>query len=221
MKTRQVAATLGIVSVAAGALPFSPAELVAQNQFEGVVTYAVYTQRQPQTSVVTAKGTRLRAEGWDEGGNGAEGGVLLVNAKGDVIMAMPEQKMYVRPGARMPLDKPTHAVTFTKTGRSDSILGQSCEYYTMHNPAAPEEDRDLCITTSLGTIAMIPGKLFAGAEGRAQFPNGFLVLKSVDNKGKVLAVATKIDRHPIDDGVFEIAPDWKEIGVGARGRPQG
>jgi len=193
----------------------------AQKQFEGVITYEVHTSREPHSAIVTAKGKRLRAEGWDEQGKPGTSGTILINAKGEFIMATPERKAFMRPGGgELRLDSPTHAWTFTKTGRNDTVLGNACDYYTMHNTkSSREQDTDLCITTTMGTIAVIPSRTFPGIDGQAQFPQGFLVLKSVDKNGKVLAVATKIDRHPVDDKLFEVAPDWREINLGAPGRP--
>lgn len=201
-------------------LSFAPRAMRAQKDFEGTITYDVYTRSQPHTSVVTAKGMRLRAEGWDEEGKGQESGTVLVNAKGELLIVIPDRKMYLRVGSgELRLDNPTHAWTFTKTGRSETILGNSCDYYTMHNTKAKDKDHDLCITTSMGTVSMIPGKTFAGPDAHAQFPSGFVVLKSMDKDGKVLAVATKIDRHAVNDDLFEIGPDWKDINSLRGGRP--
>ena len=198
-------------------LSLAPHALCAQKQFEGVITYEMQTKAQPRTAIVTAKGTRVRAEGWDEGGRRNTVGTILINAKGELLLVTPEHKAYMRPGGgELRLDSPPHAWTFTKTGRSETILGNSCEYYTMHNTKAPEPDADLCITTSLGLISVIPGKMFAGVDGQAQFPKGFVVLKSVDKSGKVIGVATKIDRHPVSDELFEVPSDWREVNTGMR-----
>jgi len=201
-------------------LSLAPHASRAQKPFEGVITYEIYTSRQPHLATVTAKGKRLRAEDWDEQGKRGTTGTILINAKGEFIMATPERKAFMRPGGgELRLESPMHAWTFMKTGRSETVLGNACEYYTMHNTKASEPDSDLCIATNMGTVGVIPSRTFPGIDGQAQFPQGFVVLKSVDKNGKVLAVATKIDRHPVDDGLFEVAPDWKEINTGARGRP--
>ena len=210
-----------LTAVAMLGLSLAPNASHAQKQFEGVITYDVNTGHKPHSAIVTAKGKRLRAEEWDEQGKPGTTGTILINAKGEFIMATPERKVFMRPGGgELRLDKPTHAWTFTKTGRSDTVLGNSCEYYTMHNTkSSKEQDTDLCIATTMGTVSVIPSRTFPGIDGQAQFPQGFLVLKSVDKNGKVLAVATKIDRHPVDDTLFEVASDWREMGIGAPTRP--
>ncbi|HEY6829016.1 MAG TPA: DUF4412 domain-containing protein [Gemmatimonadaceae bacterium] len=200
-------------------LSLAPYTSHAQKPFEGVINYEVYTSREPHSATVTVKGKRLRAENWDEQGKRGTGGTILINAKGEFIMATPERKVFMRPGGgELRLDSPTHAWTFTKTGRSETVLGNSCDYYTMHNTKASEPDSDLCIATTMGTISVIPSRTFPGIDGQSQFPNGFLVLKSVDKSGKVLAVATKIDRHSVSDDLFEVPSDWREIDLGRRGR---
>ena len=142
----------------------------------------------------------------------------MVDAKGDLILGSAERKTYMRPGARMSDDKQTNAMTFTKTGRSESILGYKCDYYTMHQVSFPDKDRDLCITTALGTLAIIPGRFLVGADAKARFPNGFFVLKTLDTNGSVLAVATKIERRALSDALFEPPADWREMkSAGMRG----
>jgi hypothetical protein len=210
-----------VSAVAILGLSLAPHSSRGQKPFEGIITYDVYTGREPHSATVTAKGKRLRAEGWDEQGRQGTTGTILINAKGEFIMATPERKVFMRPGGgELRLDSPTHAWTFTKTGRNDAVLGSSCDYYTMHNTrSSKEQDTDLCISTTLGTIGVIPSRTFPGVEGLAQFPQGFVVLKTVDKNGKVLAVATKIDRHPVDEKLFEVESDWREISLGAPGRP--
>ncbi len=217
MRTYRTTVGRGVATLAMLASALAPRPLQAQRQFEGVITYEIYTRRQPQTAVVTAKGLRLRADGWDEGGRGRESGTVLVNAKGEVIMAMPEHKAYLRVGSGdARLDNPPHAWTFTKTGRSETVLGNSCDYYTIHNTKAPDTDHDLCITTSMGSVNIIPGRTLAGPDAHAQFPNGFLVLKAVDKNGQLVGVVTKIDRHPVSDDLFEVGSDWREMNTGMR-----
>jgi hypothetical protein len=193
------------------ALSLAPHASNAQKQFEGVITYDVYTGRDPHTATVTAKGKRLRAEGWDEQGKRGTSGTILINAKGEFIMATPESKLFLLTGGgELRLDNPTRAWTITNTGPGDKVLGNSCDYYTMHSTRASEQDTELCITTTMGTVSVVPSRTFPGIDGQAQFPNGFLVLKTVDKNGKVLAVATKIDRHSVSDDLFEVSSDWRE-----------
>ena len=214
MRSRRAAIAISIVA------SLWPGSLRAQKPFEGVVTYESYTRGKPHTSTLSVKGDRLRAEGFDQGGRDEQQGVLILNAKHELLTAMPERHFYMVINANYHLDKPTSLLTFTKTGNSESVAGYSCDHYVMSNPKSPSHDLDLCITTALGTVSMVPGQFFAGAEATAQFKSGFLVLKSADKQGKLLATVTKVDRRPMSDELFEPAADWKEINSNGRvGRP--
>jgi len=217
--TKRVRVYRVVSAIVATTTLWAPA-LFAQKQFEGVVTYDSYTHGKPHTSTLSVKGDRLRAEGFDDAGRDEQSGVLIVNSKHELLSAMPERHFYVVINANFHLDKPTSLLTFTKTGQSESVAGYSCEHYVMSNPKSPGRDLDLCITTALGSVAIVPGQFFAGAEGQAQFRDGFLVLKSTDKKGNLLATATKVERRSMSDALFEPASDWKEVNSSGRlGRP--
>ncbi len=203
------------VATAVAAMSLHPMRLAAQSPFEGVVTFETHTRGQVGTSTLSVKGTRFRADGWQMDRD-PRGGTVIVDSKGDLILGSAERKAYMRPGTHMKLDKPTYSISFTKTGRSDNVLGYKCDYYAMHGKSSDREDRDLCVTKALGPVTMIPGNPFAGVEATAQFPNGFFVLKTLDKNGNVLAVATKVERKPLSDDLFEPPADWREMG---RGRP--
>lgn len=218
--TKQRRSYRAVLSALLATVSVAPSTLLAQKQFEGVITYESYTHGKPHPSTLSVKGDRLRAEGFDEGGRDAQRGVLILNSKHELLSAMPERHFYVIINSNYHLDKPTNLLTFTKTGNSESVAGYKCDHYLMSNGRSPEHDLDLCITTALGSASIVPGQIYAGAEGRAQFRDGFLVLKSVDKKGTLLATATKVERRPMSDDLFEPAPDWKEANSGGRiGRP--
>src|SRR5690242_21498439 len=124
----------GVISGALAITAICPPVLHAQKQFEGVVTYDSYTHGKPHTSTLSVKGDRFRAEGFDDAGRDEQSGVLIVNSKHELLSAMPERHFYVVINANFHLDKPTNLLTFTKTGKSESVAGYSCEHYVMSNP---------------------------------------------------------------------------------------
>ena len=105
------------------------------------------------------------------------------------MLFMPSRRAYMRQPVATDLDQAVGLVSFTKTGRGESVAGTRCEYYTVQFQNSAAMDRQFCVATDLGFVAFTPevrvheglASLGIGAVARRKFPGGFVVLKAIDN----------------------------------------
>lgn len=203
---------------------FRSPSVQAQKQFEGVITAESNVNRRPQTETLYVKGLRWRLDGYDPNPQ-ARGAYMVGDDKGQILLMMAPRKFYMRQPVATDIDEAVNLVTFTKVGRSESVAGNQCEYYTMQFKNSAAMDRQFCIATDLGFVGFAPevrvhegiASLGIGAVARKKFPGGFLVLKAIDKSGKVVFAATKIERRSLGDDLFDTPPGWSE--APSRGRP--
>jgi hypothetical protein len=127
----------------------------------------------------------------------------------------------------------------TPTGKQETIAGYTCEHWLM----GEKQDIDMCVAKglgyfgmggqsrgglgSLGNLAFSP-KLLAEAAAHPEWvrflEGGAFPLKLTmmeDGKVKMNMEATKIERKSLDDSLFTVPPDYKELNLGnLRGRKQ-
>lgn len=221
-KSMMHSATLGPYFVLAFALApaWRTARLAAQANFEGIVTQNVTAF--PGREVTTwVKGPRFRAQIPGPDGNMM---TMISNERGGIVMLIAEQKTYytLSAGGRGAGGSPP---TVTPTGRTETIAGSQCTYYHLHRASGEPANEDLCVTSAFGYIkpARAPGmdEQFI----RRTWPDGFLVLKSIDANGKVQSQVTRIQKTAVSDALFSPPSDYTELrmpgnpGLGALRKP--
>jgi hypothetical protein len=224
MKQR-IGAMRALVCVAVatlGAVALWSTSVEAQRSFEGVITAESYVNRQPQTETLFVKGTRWRLNGFET--RAKTDGAIVGDDKGQVVLLMPSRRAYMRQPVATDLDQAVNLVTFTKVGRSESVAGNQCDYYTIQFQNSAAMDRQFCVATDLGFVGFTPearvheglASLGIGAVARRKFSGGFVVLKALDKSGKVVFTATKVDRRTLGDDLFEPGAGWTEAPTSVR-----
>jgi hypothetical protein len=195
------------IALAALSPMWATGPLAAQEGFEGVITRRVAALHGRELSA-WVKGSRFRAEMPRPDGSAF---TMIGDENGRIMMLMDTQKRYVT----MPASEVTHgngasAPTVTSGGRSETIVGYPCKYYHLHRAPGGNApvDEDICVTTALGHVTGVsPG--MDEAFIRRTWPNGFLVLKSVD--GKVMSEVTRIEKTSVSDAQFSPPADYTEM----------
>ena len=199
----------------------------AQKSFEGVITAESYVNRQTQVETLFVKGNHWRLHGFEQG-RGEKDGAIVGDDKGQVMLFMPSRRAYMRQPVATDIDQAGDLVTFTKSGRSETVAGTSCEYYTIQFKNSDKMDRQFCVATDLGFVGFAPevrvheglASVGIGAVARKKFPGGFLVLKAIDKSGKVVFAATKLERKSLGSDMFEPGSGWREAPTGRPGVPR-
>ena len=172
---------------------------------------------------------------WDL--EGAKITTLMPSRKMYVTMDLKETAESMKEAARRMKkpegeDEDTKFPKLTETGKQETIAGYTCEHWLMGD----RQDLDMCVAKGLGYFGMggqgggglgslknfaFSPKLLAEAaahpewvkllEGGA-FPLRITVLE--DGKVKMNMEATKIERKSLDDALFTVPPDYKELNMG-------
>jgi hypothetical protein len=234
---------LGAIFASAGARPAA-----AQGGFEGVITYEVHQNKGPATIVATTKGNKLRMDMQASQPGGGGGIIINADAHTKTIIIAQQKKYMVLPdnmgnpmgGVAQPDKGATPAYTITKTGRTETVAGVSCD--VIHGTTVRDgktEEGEICVAKGMGLNAQIWGSLASGA-GAAQNPqlaairdavgpgNGILKVTSIKNgQPEVVIVVTKIERKSVSDDAFSPPSDYTQMqmpqmrgGAGAGAPPQ-
>lgn len=211
-RIRRAVMAMGAVALLVGSAGLAR----AQGAFEGVVTLAISMGDKPTTATAWIKGDRLRMETQIAGIPGA----IISDGKGNMIMLIAPMKQYSVMNMKSMMDAAGQGtLQFTKTGRRDTVVGQSCEYYTMARSSAKDGAMgQACVTTELGFVGLNVGSRGSGMLSpadeqalRKQFPSGFMVLKQLGAEGKQLYEVTKIAREAVADSMFEPPAGYSEM----------
>jgi hypothetical protein len=186
-----------------------PAGLAAQARFEGVVTMTAGIRNgKPVETRFWIKGPRARIEMPDPilGPVG-----FILDGNGSVTKVLDSTRQFVpvgTGGGNLPLK-------FSPTGRSDTVAGYPCAYYKVLGPTGdPWLGLESCIATALGFVAFGPAGPFEGDDQRplkAQFPAGFMVLKTVRADGSTRAEVIRIERTAVSNARFVVPPGYLEV----------
>ncbi len=182
-----------------------PAGLAAQVRFEGVVTMMTgMAKGKGVESHLYIKGNQARME------RGGAMGALIRDGNGRLMTVMDGAKRYAVLGS-VPNEG---GLRFEATGKSESVAGYPCKYFKVTHPSGSgQEDTQACVTSALGFVGLGVG----GGPGlderalRAQFGDGFLVLKVLDSKGATSTEATKVERRALSDAMFAPPPGYTEM----------
>jgi hypothetical protein len=195
-------------------------------QFEGEVDYNITLNDGNQMPVnYLSKGKKTRMETTMKGHHMVE---IMDNSDKKIYMLMPEQKMYMTvtiPDAGAMKSK--SGGKLTKTGNVKTILGRTATEWTYDSANG---QTSIWAVSGMGYFFMAKGP---GADGSDSawadvVKNGGLFpleVNSKNSKGSVSMIATKIDARSLDDSLFAVPSDYKDMsammqGMGA-GKPSG
>lgn len=217
----------------------SPLALVAAD-FEGTVTMNVTGTREQAVPINFSMKPGFTRVDMNAGGH--SGGMIMDLAKREMIILMPEQKMYMvqpmRPSEGQKMDEPvaqTGDVTIEKTGEHEKILGYDTTKYIAKGKQGTSE---IWVTDELGMFSGLgaggaPGGgqrgMFgrrggnhnaSGAQGweeafkgKQAFPMR-VITTGADGKQSKMEV-TAVDKKSLPDSVFQPPADFRKFDMGA------
>jgi len=204
-----------LMTVAGVLAAYTPGTLLAQKDFEGVITWgSVLATGGAGQTVISVKGGKTRVEMSDP--KRGQSFTSIRDGSGRIIMVIaPKKAYYVMGTARELLD----ARKYEATGRKETVAGYPCEYYRVLDAKGQNEDNEeACITTALGFVGVGPGGALADDEAKAirqQFRDGFFMLKAT-HKGRPPVQVLKIERKPLSDDLFAPPAGYTEIKMPGR-----
>jgi len=215
----------------------------AGGDFEGTIAMRVEGENQKgaeMTYFLKGKHTRIETRMGDH--PEASAAMLWDLEAGKITTLMPSQKVYMTMDLKAAAEgfkemKKSHGQEenefpkLTPTGKQETIAGHTCEHWLM----GENQDLDLCVAKGLGYFGMggqsggglgswknlmfSPEMLAKAAahpewvkflEGGA-FPLKFSAM--ADGKIKMSMEATRIEKKTLDDSLFAIPPDYKEMSI--------
>jgi hypothetical protein len=236
---------LMVALVAAGCAEAGATSLAAQTGFNGVITFRQERDGKPTTFVQTTKGRKVRLDGF-----GSDSGSMIVDGDAKVIMMVqPKEKKYLvmteedakqmaammgpmaeRMKAKHPESGPGK-VSFTKTGRRETVAGVSCEVWHgtySGGEQAEKKEGDACLARGVGfalaeIIDAVP-MMQRGKPGWGQMEQyreltagGKGILKAStteDGKATTELEATKIEPKVVSEDAFKPPAGFQEIRMG-------
>lgn len=215
------------LSLAALALPVA---LQAQGKFEGTVTMQMTAGGGNTVEMLySVKGDRIRTD--LTSGQAMQMYFIREGDKNDIVM--PAQKMYMEQSISASMaavqkmqgrSPATTTAKVTRTGKKETIAGYECEHVVMSDQAGGG-DVDACLAQGLGTF-MAAGNPMGGRGRASADPMSSLAnaagfpLKVQKVGGETVLLVTKIEKKPLDDGLFAIPSDYKKMDMGGMmGRP--
>jgi hypothetical protein len=186
----------------------------AQSNFEGKITFKIFNENGSQTMDYFVKGDKIRFETQEAGGPGQ---IILDGSSKQVLIIMPNQKMYMV--TKVPESKMKNGMsgaadknaTFTKTGETKKILGYTAEKITYKDD---EDQGEAWVTRELGTFKLLDNPMQTD-ENSPQWQKdfnaeGYFPLEVVEN-GKTVFEITGIDKKSLDNSMFEAPADYKKM----------
>ena len=216
--------------LALAALGLCAAPLAAQG-FEGVVTWKVTAMGRDMTQYY--KGSQVRTEMEQEGHHAV---MLMDNASSKWTMIVPEQKMYMTMDFKTMSERAkgmkkdelaTAQPKVTKTGKTETIAGRTCEVYDIQGQNDPET-MEVCAVHGMGYFLMGSANPMARRPGpntmmtdmaqnpafHEMFKDGFFPLKVTriqGGKSEVMMVATSITPKSVDASEFTVPAGYTEM----------
>lgn len=238
--------TMTLSMLATGVALLLPASATAQ--FEGVITVVMHQKQEgDMTMVQWSKGNKFRADMTrpSKGGEGPGNATMIFDRDAMTsTMVMHDRRMYMTGPipdlkARAP-DKGGKDdgadVTWTKTGRTETVAGVSCDIY--HGTTVKDGKRtesDLCLAKGVGFLASRmsgSGPMGGGVMERftrnlgAPADAGIMKVTTYeDGKPRIELEVTKVERRTLTDGDFKPPTGYQKFempgrpGAGAPPRP--
>jgi hypothetical protein len=213
----------------------------AAGDFEGVINARMTGAEGKAAQIVYyVKSDRVRTETSMGDNPDAQGIMIMDLPSAKMTTLIPKQKMYMtmdlkdmKAGAEPGKDRKFPKIT--PTGRKETVAGYTCEHYLMGD----EQNMDMCIARGLGYFGMsgsgrsggltdmmfsekMKAEAAADPEWNKFLEGGAFPLKmTITDGGKTTmnSEVTSIDRKKLDDSLFTVPADYKEMKLPA-GMPQ-
>ncbi len=216
------------------------------NTFDGTLTYVMHSESGKTASLVTAtKGQKIRVDVADPANPTQQAAFVIDAGTHTRTILLPSQKKYItipesmvgamgKMGGGMGMGGNGAAdagtppkYTFTKTGRTETVAGVSCE--VIHGTGTANDGKtvegDVCVAKGVGFNPGAWAQLGGGqAPGHANMDairdaigpgNGVLKMTSTkDGKQEFDLEVTKIDRSSPSDATFTPPADYTAISMG-------
>ena len=230
------------VAILLVAAPVPVRGVLAQTGFNGVITFVNDGAAGKQdTFVQYTKGGKVIIDGF-----GSHQGAMIVDNEAKVVMMVdPEKQQYMSMTEddakqmqammapmmdRMKQQHATGKLTFTKTGKTETVAGVPCEVYRGEyaEQNGRKDQGEACVATGVGfaldALTFNNPMMQRGGAGYQQVQQfrelvagnkGILRAKSFrDGKPKTDLEAVKIERKALGDDVFAPPAGYKEIRLG-------
>ncbi|MCG6988753.1 MAG: DUF4412 domain-containing protein [Gemmatimonadetes bacterium] len=214
MSPRIPFALAAAVAVAATAPPAA----TAQSTFEGVVTFQMGNgPLGPQTMRYSVKGKKLRM---DISAQGMDFYELYDAATQTQDMVIPMRRMYTerKVDAAAVVDSTVGKGKVKWTGKKETIAGHECEHADI--TVADGSTADLCLARDLGAFLWLqrgPGGRGGPGMGGWQDQIGQTFPLKVMRDGKVVLLATHVEKKALADSVFAVPAGYQKMGMPGRG----
>lgn len=197
-----------------------PALAAAQSTFQGVITFQMNVgQAGPSIMRYSVKGPNVRMDMAAPGQNI----FTLFNSTTRIIqIVIPMQQMYMERAADPQAGADSASRGTRKivwTGRRETVAGYECEHALV-----PEDDgtnTDVCLAKGLGTFVQMNGRGRGRGGPQGGGWEGYLgndfPLK-VQQGGRTMMEATKIEKKTLDASVFTIPDGYRKMNMGMGGR---
>ena len=189
--------------------------LMAAGAFEGEVDYQMTAKEMTGTMDCLIKGQKVRINSEMKGHSSA---MIMDSAARQTIMLMPEQKAYmVYPFPKPKSDSGKPKGSFSKTGKTQEILGHTCEEWLYRG------EKDQVSTWCASGLGSFTGMFQNGKSlNRNEWVEaikhkGLFPLKTEmrdgDGNVKMTMEATKIDKRSVSASEFEVPSDYKKFNM--------
>ncbi|MGH7230910.1 MAG: DUF4412 domain-containing protein [Nitrospiraceae bacterium] len=195
--------------------------------FEGIVHFKSTHDGKTREYDYLIKGNKARIELGGAEGN-RQFAVVVDPENKKTLMLMPERKMVMEmPMEEGKTDQPASGkkhVSFTRTGKTDTILGHTCEQMLVK---VEDTETEICGARGMGYYAGMHRPSMGGPSDSAPAwakelkEQGFFPLRVVskgsDGTEKTRLEATKVEQKTLDTSLFSAPPDYKAFDRGNMG----
>lgn len=190
---------------------------IAQDKFQGKVTFEVSDEGQDQQISYFVKGNKFLIQPAD-GEAAGKGSMIYDGDKKAMIIIMDEQKMYMEmpidPMDEISKDESIEPDYFVKTGNSQDVMGYSCDEFEFKD----ENKKGLALMTKeLGAFLFMDDPNSGGSSqwqkeimNEGYFP---LLVKEENSSGELETVFRVIELEPmkLDDKMFSAPPGFTKF----------
>ncbi len=202
--------------------------------FEGIIDIQIKgpNMESPNPMKYMVKGDFVRTESQTPRGEFA----MIMNMKErKMIMLMPQMQSYMERTIDSVAQPPAgnKKPEFSKTGKSEKILGYDCDQYVVKEEG---RETEVWAAKGLGTFMRpgMGGPMGGGRGGRGgQMPSaweeeirakGFFPLRTLtknsEGKEESRMEVTKIEKKQLDDSLFKAPEGWQKMDMPMMGRPR-